>query len=119
MIRVTPIRFVADIEAARRFYAVLGLEFALASRPGNWAELTSDTGALGLHTAATAVDRTPGDVELSFTTDEDLETLAERLTAAGYPPEGIVDENFGRSLRVCDPDGVIVQIHDHDPELYT
>jgi hypothetical protein len=30
-----------------------------------------------------------------------------------------VDENFGRSLRVADPDGVLVQINEHDRELYT
>ncbi len=51
--------------------------------------------------------------ELAFATDEKLEALAERLSANGYSPE-IHDEDFGRSLRLTDPDGVIVQIQEID-----
>ena len=30
-----------------------------------------------------------------------------------------MDESFGRSLRVVDPDGMLVQVNEHDRELYT
>jgi hypothetical protein len=55
----------------------------------------------------------------SSQTTEPLEALAERLRAAGFEPEAIVDENFGRSLRVIDPDGVLVQVNENDRELCT
>ena len=34
-----------------------------------------------------------------------------RLAAAGFPSD-IIDESFGRSLRVVDPDGVALQINE-------
>jgi|HubBroStandDraft_4_1064222.scaffolds.fasta_scaffold110799_2 catechol 2,3-dioxygenase-like lactoylglutathione lyase family enzyme len=117
--KVMPIRYVADVTAATRFYAALGLVQGDSSRSGNWTELNGSGGTLALHTARTEEQDPPGRVELSFETQEPLETLAERLTAAGFEPEAIVDENFGRSLRVIDPDGVLVQVNEHDRELYT
>ena len=42
-----------------------------------------------------------------------------RLRSAGFDPGPIVDENFGRSVRVRDPDRVWVQINQYDRELYT
>jgi catechol 2,3-dioxygenase-like lactoylglutathione lyase family enzyme len=117
--KVMPIRYVADVAAATRFYAALGLIQGDSSRSGNWTELSGSGGMLALHAARTAEQDTPGRVELSFEAEEPLEVLAGRLTAAGFEPEAIVDENFGRSLRVIDPDGVLVQVNEHDRELYT
>ena len=57
--------------------------------------------------------------ELAFEADEPLDDIAERLQQAGFAPEPIVDENFGRSMRVRDPDGVWVQINSNDRDLYT
>jgi hypothetical protein len=74
---------------------------------------------LALHTTRSSQGDQPGHIELSFEADEPLEDVAERLAAAGFEPAAIVDENFGRSLRVADPDGVLVQINEHDRELYT
>jgi hypothetical protein len=39
--------------------------------------------------------------------------------AAGFSGAVIVDENFGRSLRILDPDGVSVQVNEFDRELFT
>jgi catechol 2,3-dioxygenase-like lactoylglutathione lyase family enzyme len=118
--KIMPIRYVADVAAATRFYTALGLVQGDSARSGNWTELNGSGGMLGLHAASTASEQdTPGRVELSFETQEPLEALAERLTAAGFEPEAIVDENFGRSLLVVDPDGVLVQVNEHDRELYT
>jgi hypothetical protein len=41
------------------------------------------------------------------------------LRSAGFDPGPIIDEGFGRSMRVRDPDGVWVQINLFDRELYT
>jgi catechol 2,3-dioxygenase-like lactoylglutathione lyase family enzyme len=117
--KVMPIRYVADMAAATRFYAALGLVQGDSSRSGNWTELNGSGGTLALHIARTAEQDVPGRVELSFETQEPLEVLAERLKAAGFEPEAIVDENFGRSLHVTDPDGVLVQVNEHDRDLYT
>jgi catechol 2,3-dioxygenase-like lactoylglutathione lyase family enzyme len=117
--KVMPIRYVADVATATRFYMALGLVPGDSSRSGNWTELNGSGGMLALHTARTAEQDIPGRVELAFETQEPLEALAERLKAAGFEPEAIVDENFGRSLHVVDPDGVLVQVNEHDRELYT
>ena len=55
----------------------------------------------------------------SFEADEPLEAITDRLRAAGFDPGPILDEGFGRSMRVRDPDGVWVQINMFDRELYT
>jgi len=47
-----------------------------------------------------------------------LEDVLARLHAAGYRDAHIIDEAFGRSLRVTDPDGVAVQVNESDPQLY-
>jgi len=117
--KVMPIRYVADVDSSARFYAALGLSIGDRSRSGNWAELAGSGGVLALHSVRTSQQDTPGYVQLSFESDEPLELLAGRLTAAGFEPEAIVDENFGRSLQVIDPDGMLVQVNGHDRELYT
>ncbi|MFI6096366.1 VOC family protein [Lentzea sp. NPDC051213] len=114
--RIVPIRYTADIAAARRFYLALGLSSGAESRPGAWAELPAASGMLALHTAA---DETPGTCELAFETEEPLEDVAARLREAGFEPGPVLDENHGQSLRVRDPDGVWVQINLLDRELYT
>lgn len=46
------------------------------------------------------------------------EELMTQLTAAGISIENdIVDEAFGRSLLLRDPDGLPLQINEHDPAL--
>ncbi|MFD7232600.1 VOC family protein [Streptomyces sp. NPDC059881] len=115
MLTVLPIRYVADVEASRDFYAGLGL--AVLQEPGAavWVRLTAAAGAVGVHAAAVSQGRPPGTTELGFATDEPLEEVAQRLEHNGYPYE-LVEENFGRSIRVTDPDGVVVQIQCIDPD---
>ena len=93
----------------------LGLELGAATRPGSWVELPAAAGILALHRSA----EDAGDCELAFEADEPLEAVVARLADAGYPAEPIVDESFGRSFRVRDPDGVYVQVNDNDRALYT
>jgi catechol 2,3-dioxygenase-like lactoylglutathione lyase family enzyme len=117
--KVMPIRYVADLAAAARFYTALGLAGGDDSRSGNWLELGASAGVLALHITRESQDDDPGLMELAFVTEEPLEKVAARLTEAGFPPAPIMDENFGRSMLVRDPDGLTIQINEHDPDLYT
>jgi catechol 2,3-dioxygenase-like lactoylglutathione lyase family enzyme len=119
--KVRPIHFVPDVDEALRFYEALGLRAEARARPGHWVELVASGGEFGLHDQAVADDgagRTG--VQLGFVTDEPLETVEARLRAAGYPPDGkIVDQEWGRSLFVRGPGGLVVQVDEQHRELYT
>lgn len=117
--RIMPIRYVADVATSARFYAALGLVPGDSSRSGNWTELNAGGGVLALHTVRSSQQDVPGRVELAFEAQEPLEVLAERLTAAGFEPEAIVDENFGRSMHLSDPDGAHIEVNEYDRDLYT
>jgi catechol 2,3-dioxygenase-like lactoylglutathione lyase family enzyme len=116
MLTAMTIRYVGDIEASRRFYAALGLALDEAASFSVWAQFAADAGAVGLHAAAASKGRVPGTAELALATDESLETVAARLAGLGIPCE-LQDEDFGRSLRVVDPDGVTVQLQAIDYDL--
>ncbi|MCC3328166.1 VOC family protein [Nocardia abscessus] len=116
MLTVLPIRYVADVEACRKFYAGLGLALDPHASLDVWAQLSGDAGAVGIHDFRVSKGRPAGSVELGFATDEKLEVVADRLRARGYDYE-IHDEDFGRSLRVVDPDGVTLQIQEIDMEV--
>lgn len=115
MLTVLPIRYVADVDASRAFYEGLGLRFDAGASLSVWAELKGDAGVVGIHDVAASKGRKVGTTELGFVTDEKLEDIAARLAAKGYRYT-IHDEDFGRSLRLTDPDGVELQIQklDHD-----
>ncbi|MFE7797717.1 VOC family protein [Nocardia sp. NPDC057440] len=116
MLTVLPIRYVSDVEACRKFYAGLGLVFDSNASLDVWAQLSADAGAVGLHDFRVSKGRPVGSVELGFATDEKLEVVAGRLREQGYDCE-IFDEDFGRSLRVVDPDGVTIQIQEIDIDV--
>lgn len=110
--RVVPVRFTNDTGAMRRFLEALGLVATIASDSGGWIELAGSGGGVGLHTADSAESGySPGETSLSFESDEALEDVQVRLAAAGFPSD-IIDESFGRSLRVVDPDGVALQVNE-------
>ena len=118
--RVRPIHFVSDVVEAARFYEALGLRSDVRSRSGHWIELTATGGEVCLHDAAIAADgQGRSGLALNFVAEEPLEAIDGRLRAAGFPPDGtIVDQEWGRSLLVPGPDGLIVQIDEPDRELY-
>ncbi|MFI6860053.1 VOC family protein [Streptomyces sp. NPDC050421] len=111
MLTVLPIRYVAEVDASRLFYEGLGLVFQPDGSVDVWAQLAAGAGAVGIHDAAVSQGRPAGTTELGLATDEKLEDVAERLARSGYDYD-LVDENFGRSIRVTDPDGVVVQIQE-------
>lgn len=121
--RVMAIRYVRDVNSAQRFYQALGLTLEFASRrprrggPSVWTELAgSGPGAnLALHQWDEELD---SKVSLSFQADEPLEHVADRLRAEGYEPATeIVDEAFGRSFTIRDPEGLLIQINENDYDL--
>lgn len=119
--KVLPIRYTENLEAQLRFLGVLGLHPNTTSRAGGWADLRASGGMVGVHvSSSTERARSAGECELAFEADPDdrLEDVLARLHAAGYPDAHIIDEAFGRSLRVTDPDGVAVQVNESDPQLY-
>ena len=113
--KVMPIRYVRDMAACERFYALLELSVETRQRNGHWTELAGSGGILALHLAA---DGTEPAVGLSFVATEPLEKVQARLAEAGVEST-IIDEAFGRSLRLTDPEGLHVQVNENDPELYT
>lgn len=114
--RVVPVRYTTDPQRMQVFLQALGLTTTIASDSGGWIQLAGAGGGVGLHEAG--ADRgTPGSDELSFESDEPLEAVGGRLEAAGFAAH-IVDESFGRSLRVVDPDGVSLQINEAMTDTY-
>lgn len=110
--RVVPVRFTNDPAAMRRFVEALGLTTTIESDGGGWIALSGSGGGVGLHTAAmTDTPRSAGETSLSFESDEPLEAVQARLASAGFESD-VIDESFGRSLRVVDPDGVALQINE-------
>ena len=135
--RPLPIRYVVDLPAVQRFYEALGLRVGFTGRAprhgggSRWVELVGASGAaLALHVddeaggaaAGRAHAVVPGGglaVELAFEADEPLEEVVARLRAAGFEPAtAIVDESYGRSFRIVDPEGLSLQINEHDRELH-
>jgi uncharacterized glyoxalase superfamily protein PhnB len=119
-----PIRYVEDMGGARRFYEALGLSFDYAQRPprdgtSHWVEMRGTDGVLALHHTTRDGDSPGMELSLSFEADEPLEKVVDKLRAAGYEPAtAIVDEAFGRSFTVRDPEGLLIQVNEHDRELH-
>jgi catechol 2,3-dioxygenase-like lactoylglutathione lyase family enzyme len=115
-----PMVYVSDLTRSIEFYRLLGLQPSVTARSGDWAELRLGDAILALH----ATDRLPATgrqrVELCFASSEPLEALVERLESSGVPIERpIVDESFGQTVIVRDPDGLLIQIGNLDADLYT
>lgn len=102
-----PIVYVQEMDRSIAFYEQLG--FKTKSRSEMWSELAAGEGAvLALHKAP---EEHVGRVELALVSEEPLERVAELVT----PYRGIADEAFGRSLVVRDPNGMKIQVNEHDP----
>jgi predicted enzyme related to lactoylglutathione lyase len=120
-VKVTPIRYVRDLEKVRRFYETLGFDHDFTSRPTRhgysaWSELRAEGGVLALHHVPEG-EPCP-EAELAVESTEPLEDVLARLRAQGYEPETeITDESFGRSFRIRDPEGLVIQVNEHDRDL--
>lgn len=108
--------YVTDMERSLQFYKGLG---CVAKNEGAyWSELRLGTAVLALH----RTHALPQDglwVALAMVAHRPLEAIIAELNAAGIAtPDDIADEAFGRSLRLRDPDGLPIQINEHDASLY-
>lgn len=116
---MTPITivYVTNMERSLTFYKALGC--VSKNEGGYWSELRMGETALALH----LTDKLPNDglwVGLAMTAHKPLEEIISTLKAAGLViTNEIADEAFGRSLIIRDPDGLGIQINEHDPELYS
>jgi catechol 2,3-dioxygenase-like lactoylglutathione lyase family enzyme len=117
--KLMPIVYVTDMARSVAFYEGLGLTAKTKGRSGMWFELTLGDAVLALHKADYVPAQKGQRMELSFVSSEALETLIARWQQNGIESDGIVDEAFGRSCRVTDPDGLMIQINEHEEELYT
>jgi catechol 2,3-dioxygenase-like lactoylglutathione lyase family enzyme len=108
--------YVSEMERSVQFYEALG--FTVNHRGSVWSELRMGGAALALHIQ----EKPPAGVQqvtLAFVAAGKLEALTRQLQAVGITPEGeIADEAFGRFIIVSDPDGLRIQINEHDPDLY-
>jgi predicted enzyme related to lactoylglutathione lyase len=115
-----PVIFVSDMECSISFYSRLGLRLDRQSRSKDWAEFEANGAVLALHRSETEPPPPSRRVELSFIATEPLERVEERLrNARDKIVRSTTDESFGRSLIVSDPDGLNIQINEHDATLYS
>src|SRR5215470_9974657 len=115
-----PVVYVRQLDAVLPFYHALGFTFAAADRAGEWIELRLGSAILMLHRAEHPSSQAPRSIELSFVSAQPLEEVLTRLAAAGFPiDQPIIDESFGRYVQVQAPDGLLLQINEHDRTLYT
>lgn len=109
--------YATDVARSALWYEALGFRPRRTNRNGGWAELEWGETLLFLHAASSP--RPAGFALPGFEATEPLESVAARLAplGGGEVPE-IVDEGYGRTLTLRDPDGYAWEIVEHDPELY-
>jgi hypothetical protein len=109
--RLQPIVYVTDMAVSTKWYSQL-LDAAPTVASEHWSTFAVGGSPLALHLVDQSLSA--GNVELSLVADEPLEQIADRLT----PHRSIAEEPFGRSLVMADPDGTLIQVNEHDPNLY-
>lgn len=111
-----------DTAGAGQDLANIGAQPRVGSDSGDWTDFTAKNGGrIGVHIGG-AASAGP----LGFEYDGDLATLLDRLTAAGHEAH-IVDECYGRTLHVANPDfadlpgnptGPTIWISERQTDLY-
>jgi len=115
-----PVVYIRQIASVLPFYHALGFQFVAGDRAGEWVELRLGSAILMLHRSEHPSSEAPRSIELSFVSAEPLEEVVARLAAAGFPIDHpIIDESFGRYVTVQAPDGLVLQINEHDRSLYS
>ena len=104
------INYAGDVEANIRFYEALGLRLD-QEIDMVWTETKASGGVMAIHSKESANYPKSG-FEVCMISESPLEEVQDRLKAAGFDGGKICEEDFGRSLRVIDPDGNELQIND-------
>jgi hypothetical protein len=109
---VQPLLFTPDVAAAAAMLAAIGARPRISSDSGDWADFVLDDGLMAVHVGPEV------GVGLSFEFDGDIERLAGRLGSHGIPAR-VIDEPYGRSLRVDHPDGEDeIWVNERQTDLY-
>jgi len=109
-----PIVYVTDMDRAIAFYGALGFAADPRTSSAMWTELKAGDGAvLALHHDGAPASAARLRVELALVATAPLEAVSRDLAARGIACGPIMDEAFGRSLIVRDPDGLEIQINQH------
>ena len=118
--KLMPIVYVTNMDKAIDFYTALGMKVGNKGRSAMWTELEMGDFLLALHYIDKLPEKQIGRVELSMVTELPLEDVVNQIKENGLTLEReITDEAFGRSILVRDPDGLPIQINEHEVELYT
>ena len=127
-----PVIRVADVHRSVVFYQCIGLDLVSENRNHRWAVLRLGDALLGIHSASAEHAGTSSSVgpgsnatqardggvgHLAFVIKEPVERAVARLAEAGLDVREVVDEVYGRSIQLVDPDGSIVYLEERDPEL--
>lgn len=104
--------YTADIDPAVRILKSIGARPRISSDAGTWHDFNAKNGGL---VAVHVHERTA--VELAFEYDGDVRNLVGGLASGGFEPV-IVDESYGRSLRVHAPWGAEVWINEWLRDFY-
>lgn len=116
-LRVVPVRFTDPSGPYGTWLEAIGL--TRIGEPDDsyvmYAAAGGDHGFVGVH--AVYGDDLPivaggGAAHLTFASAEPLDSIAERLLAAGHVDARVDNEDFGSMLSVTDPDGQNVQLHE-------
>ena len=102
--------YVTNMERSIQFYENLG--FSVSYRGGSaWTAFAGIDGVLALHLAEDIAEA--GRVAVSLVADRPLEEVRAGLAQVGVDAGPIVEQPFGRSAVVTDPDGLVIQINEH------
>lgn len=110
------IRFTDDVPAMCRFLEALGLS-TVETRGEGWARLTSRGGEVWLHSAADSDLGAPAGSTALTGEVAAVDATTQALETAGITVS-VVDEAYGRSLEVTDPQGDILVLQESSADGY-
>ncbi|MEO6509797.1 MAG: VOC family protein [Nocardioides sp.] len=114
---VRPVRFTDDIPAMQAFLEGLGLQRRISSNRPGWVDLAGARGLVALHSARdSTIGARHGETRLSFEL-ADADATTQSLREAGFDAS-VIDESWGRTLELTDPDGRTMLCDERSDDLY-
>jgi lactoylglutathione lyase len=109
--------YVTDMDLSLEWYRRVLPDAELISTSRYWSELSLGNASLALHSTNALEAGTQ--LGLALTANRPLEDIRTALVSQGIAAVGSIDDQpFGRSMLICDPDGLAIQINEHDPQRY-
>ncbi len=118
LLSLLPIAYVSEMDRSIRFYTALGA--VVDFRSGHRSVMRLGGAMLALHLATGEESAAGGRVGLAMVSHVPLRSLIAELRLRGIVTdiESIVEESFCLSIQIHDPDGLPIQIDEHDPDLH-